>query len=94
MLAITGLRIAKISLLPVDWQQTLDYLDRDGMPPGNHGGFFRALLLRHFAENEAAADETSGHFGKHTNSYLQCLSRFLMRPFKKKSDYQRPFAIR
>jgi hypothetical protein len=36
MLAITGLRIAKISLLPVDWQQTLDYLDRDGMPPGNH----------------------------------------------------------
>jgi hypothetical protein len=55
MLAITGLRIGEISLLPLDWKRNIDYRDRDGSPAGEHGGFSRALLLRHFAEKQGSS---------------------------------------
>lgn len=55
MLAITGLRIGEISLLPLDWKRNIDFRDRDGVPAGEHGGFSRALLLRHFAEKQGSS---------------------------------------
>lgn len=60
LLAITGLRIGEISLLPLDWKRTLDYRDRDGTPAGDRGGFSRALLLRHFAEKQGSSRREVG----------------------------------
>lgn len=60
LLAITGLRIGEISLLPLDWKRILDYRDRDGSPAGDHGGFSRALLLRHFAEKQGSSRREVG----------------------------------
>ena len=60
LLAITGLRIGEISLLPLDWKRTLDYRDRDGTPAGDSGGFSRAVLLRHFAEKQGSKSREVG----------------------------------
>jgi hypothetical protein len=60
LLALTGLRGGEISLLPLDWKRTIDYLDRDGTPAGDCGGFSRALLLRHFAEKQGSSRREAG----------------------------------
>jgi hypothetical protein len=60
ILAITGLRIGEVSLLPADWKRTLEYRDRDGVPAGERGGFSSALLLRHFAEKQGSSRREVG----------------------------------
>ena len=55
VLALTGLRIGEVSMLPAHWKRTVNYLDRDGRSAGEHGGFSTAMYLRHFAEKQGAA---------------------------------------
>lgn len=60
VLALTGLRIGEVSMLPLDWKRTVDYRDRDGRPAGELGGFSRAVYLRYFAEKQGAAKSAPG----------------------------------
>lgn len=49
---IMGFRIGETARLPLDWKRWREYLDADGRPAGERGGFSRSLLIRHFAEKQ------------------------------------------
>ncbi|WP_085780492.1 hypothetical protein [Rhizobium sp. NXC14] len=44
---IMGFRIGEAALLPLDWKRWREYLDADGRPAGEHGGFSRSLGVPH-----------------------------------------------
>jgi hypothetical protein len=49
---IMGFRIGETARLPLDWKRWREYLDADGRPAGERGGFSRSLMIRHFAEKQ------------------------------------------
>ncbi|MFC0808314.1 hypothetical protein ACFHWW_23030 [Ensifer sp. P24N7] len=57
---IMGFRIGEAALLPVDWKRWREYLDADGRPAGERGGFSKSLMIRHFAEKQ---EEDEGRDG-------------------------------
>ena len=48
----TGFRIGENTLLPLDWERRRQYVDRNGKPSGESGGFSESLMIRHFAEKQ------------------------------------------
>jgi hypothetical protein len=66
VVALTGLRIGEVTFLPLDWKRTLEYRDRDGTLAGDHGGFSRALFLRHFAEKQGSSRREMGSLYENT----------------------------
>ncbi|MBX4876981.1 hypothetical protein HJA89_29730 [Rhizobium bangladeshense] len=57
---IMGFRIGEAALLPLDWKRWREYLDADGRPAGEHGGFSRSLIIRYFAEKQEEDDLAEG----------------------------------
>lgn len=57
---IMGFRIGEAALLPLDWKRWREYLDADGRPAGEHGGFSRSLIVRYFAEKQEEDDLAEG----------------------------------
>ncbi|CDM63115.1 MULTISPECIES: hypothetical protein [Rhizobium] len=57
---IMGFRIGETALLPLDWKRWREYFDADGRPAGEHGGFSRSLMIRHFAEKQEDDERTDG----------------------------------
>lgn len=57
---IMGFRIGEATLLPLDWKRWREYLDADGRPAGEHGGFSRSLIIRYFAEKQEEDDIAEG----------------------------------
>lgn len=57
---ILGFRIGEAALLPLDWKRWREYLDADGRPAGEHGGFSRSLIIRYFAEKQEEDDLAEG----------------------------------
>ncbi|WSH68191.1 hypothetical protein U8Q05_30340 (plasmid) [Rhizobium ruizarguesonis] len=57
---ITGFRIGETALLPLDWKRWLEYFDADGRPAGEHGGYSRSLMIRHFAEKQQDDERNDG----------------------------------
>ncbi|MBD9525033.1 hypothetical protein IB262_34835 [Ensifer sp. ENS02] len=57
---ILGFRIGEAALLPLDWKRWREYLDADGRPAGEHGGFSRSLIIRYFAEKQDEDDLAEG----------------------------------
>lgn len=72
IMVITGLRIGEVSFLPVDWKRTVDFLDRNGIPAGESGGFSRSLLLRHFAEKQGSSRIEVGRLYE-TSQYIPAM---------------------
>jgi hypothetical protein len=60
MQIIMGFRIGEAALLPVDWKRWREYLDADGRPAAEHGGFSRSLMIRHFAEKQEEDERADG----------------------------------
>ncbi len=54
-------------LLPLDWKRWKEYLDADGRPAGERGGFSRSLMIRHFAEKQEE-DERAGGLSFYENT--------------------------
>jgi hypothetical protein len=44
----------------LDWKRWREYLDADGRPAGEHGGFSRSLIIRYFAEKQEEDDLAEG----------------------------------
>ena len=59
VMILCGLRVGEAALLPVDWKRTREYYDSDGKPAGEHGGYSKALMLRHFAEKQQMQNSDS-----------------------------------
>jgi hypothetical protein len=57
---IMGFRVGEAVLLPVDWKRWREYLDADGRPAGDRGGFSRSLMIRHFAEKQEEDERVEG----------------------------------
>jgi hypothetical protein len=57
---IMGFRIGEAALLPLDWKRWREYLDADGRPAGEHGGFSRSLIIRYFAEKQEEDELAEG----------------------------------
>jgi hypothetical protein len=57
---IMGFRIGEAALLPLDWKRWREYLDADGRPAGEHGGFSRSLIIRYFAEKQEEDEQAEG----------------------------------
>ncbi|PND20497.1 hypothetical protein CN934_15645 [Ensifer sp. MMN_5] len=57
---IMGFRIGETALLSLDWKRWREYFDADGRPAGEHGGFSRSLMIRHFAEKQEDDERTDG----------------------------------
>lgn len=56
---VTGFRIGENALLPASWERWREYFDASGRPAIESGGISRSLMIRHFAEKQAA-DEGAG----------------------------------
>lgn len=50
----TGFRIGENTMLPADWERWREYVDSNNRPAGESGGISRSLMIRHFAEKQAA----------------------------------------
>lgn len=57
---IMGFRVGEAVLLPLDWKRWREYLDADGRPAGDRGGFSRSLMIRHFAEKQEEDERVEG----------------------------------
>jgi hypothetical protein len=57
---IMGFRVGESVLLPLDWKRWKEYLDADGRPAGERGGFSRSLMIRHFAEKQEEDERVDG----------------------------------
>ncbi|RUW64554.1 hypothetical protein EOA31_35605, partial [Mesorhizobium sp. M4B.F.Ca.ET.049.02.1.2] len=57
---IMGFRVGESVLLPLDWKRWREYLDADGRPAGDRGGFSRSLMIRHFAEKQQEDERAGG----------------------------------
>ncbi|OHV78182.1 hypothetical protein [Ensifer sp. LCM 4579] len=57
---IMGFRIGEAARLPLDWKRWREYLDADGRPAGERGGFSRSLMIRHFAEKQDEDERPEG----------------------------------
>jgi len=57
---IMGFRIGEVAMLPLDWKRWRGYLDADGRPAGEHGGFSRSLIIRYFAEKQEEDELADG----------------------------------
>jgi Uncharacterized protein conserved in bacteria len=57
---IMGFRIGETALLPLDWKRWREYLDADGRPAGERGGFSKSLMIRHFAEKQEEDERADG----------------------------------
>lgn len=57
---IMGFRIGETALLPLDWKRWREYLDADGRPAGERGGFSRSLMIRYFAEKQEDDEQADG----------------------------------
>ncbi|MDX1017253.1 hypothetical protein GOL25_31185 [Sinorhizobium medicae] len=44
----------------MDWKRWREYLDADGRPAGERGGFSRSLMIRHFAEKQEEDEREDG----------------------------------
>lgn len=51
---VTGFRLGENATVPVDWERWREYVDTDGRLAGEKGGISRSLMIRHFAEKQAA----------------------------------------
>ncbi len=57
---IMGFRIGETARLPLDWKRWREYLDANGRPAGERGGFSRSLMIRHFAEKQEEDERAEG----------------------------------
>jgi hypothetical protein len=57
---ILGFRIGEAAMVPLDWKRWREYLDADGRPAGEHGGFSRSLIIRYFAEKQEEDEMAEG----------------------------------
>jgi hypothetical protein len=57
---IMGFRIGETARLPLDWKRWREYLDADGRPAGERGGFSRSLMIRYFAEKQEDDEREEG----------------------------------
>lgn len=57
---IMGFRIGEVAILPLDWKRWREYLDADGRPAGERGGFSCSLMIRHFAEKQEKGEQSNG----------------------------------
>ncbi|PIO96162.1 hypothetical protein [Pleomorphomonas carboxyditropha] len=57
---IMGFRIGEAALVPLDWKRWREYLDADGHPAGERGGFSKSLMIRHFAEKQEGDERADG----------------------------------
>ncbi|MGJ7499415.1 hypothetical protein ACSFBF_03560 [Variovorax sp. ZT5P49] len=55
LLIFTGLRVGEATALPLDWRRYREYVDFDGTPAGQRGGYSTASLLRFFSEKQGEA---------------------------------------
>jgi hypothetical protein len=56
----TGFRVGEHTTIPADWERWREYVDADGRPAGEKGGVSRSLMIRHFAEKQAADEGPEG----------------------------------
>ncbi|WP_018240786.1 hypothetical protein [Ensifer sp. BR816] len=57
---IMGFRIGEAVRVPLDWKRWREYLDADGRPAADRGGFSRSLMIRHFAEKQEEDERPDG----------------------------------
>jgi hypothetical protein len=57
---VTGFRIGENVMIPLDWERRREYVDAKGHPAGERGGVSRSLMIRHFAEKQAADEGPEG----------------------------------
>lgn len=57
---IMGFRIGETTRLPLDWKRWREFVDADGSPAGERGGFSRSLMIRHFAEKQENDEREDG----------------------------------
>jgi hypothetical protein len=53
-------RFGEAARLPLDWRRWREYLDADGRPAGERGGFSKSLMIRHFAEKQEEDEQAEG----------------------------------
>lgn len=59
LLIFTGLRIGETARLPLDYRRDRAYLDSNGRPAGESGGYSSAMMLRHYAEKQQNTESDS-----------------------------------
>lgn len=57
---VTGFRVGENVVVPADWERWREYVDAKGRPAGERGGVSRSLMIRHFAEKQAADEGVEG----------------------------------